>query len=284
MALTEGQVQIVRDNGTALTMGENTQFIVSGFDPWSRQVRASQTGDAPWSDGGWSGAEWREVASISFGVFIDAASNTEWQALHWQLDAIFAPVRTGGDIELHWVNAGFEYLMYGRPRMLQSRVRNLRSGKEQTQAAVSCPDPAIYSAAEHVTTIGLLHRIGGLSVPFGLPTGIHSVIAGGEATISNAGTGAARLLLRITGPVANPRITLIDAAGPQTLYLTSTLGADDYIDIDTKDKVVVLNGSTSRLADQYGAWPLLTGTASIRFEADVYEPDASLTITTRDTW
>jgi len=279
MTLLEGQVRV-----GDLVMGPGTSYIVSSFNPYNRSVRASQSGDAPWSDGGWSGAEWREVAVVNMGIHIDGSSNTEWQALHWALDAAFAPVRTGSDVELRWVNAGTEYLMYGRPRMLQPLIRNLRSGQVTSSASFVCPDPSIYSAEEYTAEVGLLHRIGGLSTPFGTPTSIHSVTADGEATLTNTGTGAARLLLRITGPVANPRISLITDTTVQVLYLDTVLGPEDVLDIDTKDKLVVLNGSTSRLADAWGDWPLLSGQALIRFEADVYEPDARLTIRYRSTW
>jgi hypothetical protein len=160
-----------------------------------------------------------------------------------------------------------------------------RTGKAWVNASLACPDPSIYSALEHSTEIGLLHRIGGLSTPFGLPTSIYSVVADGEATLVNAGTAPARLLLRITGPVSAPRITVIHGTSVETLYLDTLLGPDDVLDIDTKDKLVVLNGSVTRLPDHWGAWPLLPpGESLLRFESDVYESAARLIIRHRDTW
>lgn len=280
MALTEGQVQV-----GDLVMGTGTSYIVSQFNPYNRQVRANQTGDAPWGDGGWSGAEWREVAVVNMSIHIDASSNAQWQQLHWQLDAAFAPVRTGGDVELRWMNAGAEYLMYGRPRMLQPVIRNLRSGQVSSSASFVCPDPAIYSGTEYTAEIGLLHRIGGLSVPFGLPVGISSVVADGEVTLTNSGTADTRLLLHLTGPFPSARISLITGTSVQAMYLDTALGVDDFLDIDTKDKIVLLNGAVSRLADQHGAWPLLPpGTSTLRFESDVYDAAASLSARYRDTY
>jgi hypothetical protein len=70
----------------------------------------------------------------------------------------------------------------------------------------------------------------------------------------------------------------------QTLYLDTMLGPDDWLDIDTVKKSIVLNGSVTRLADQYGDWPLLPpGPALIRFESDVYDPLAGLNARWRDT-
>lgn len=278
-----GQITITRDNGSSLLIHHGTVYRVNEFEPYDQFVRADQGGDAPWSDGGWSGAEWQDQNSVPMKLGIHTETEADLMTAWWALRAALAPVRTGGDVELTWNCAGTEYLMYTRPRTSKLKKEG-STGIGWVTTSVECPDPGIYSALEYSTEIGLLHRIGGLSVPFGLPASIYSVIDDGEATIANVGTGQARLLLRIDGPVVRPRVTLIDAAGPQTLYLDTVLGVDDYLDIDTKDKLVVLNSSVTRLADQYGAWPLLSGEALIRFESDEYNTDARLTIRTRDTW
>jgi len=279
-----GQITITRSDGTSLLLHHGTVYRVSEFDPFDRGVRADQGGNAPWSDGGWSGAEWREPGTIPFKLGIHTGSWADLMDAWWALDAAMAPVRTGSEVELTWNAAGTEYLMYVRPRGVKLTNQRARTGIGWVQGSFAAMDPAIYSAAETVTEVGLMHRIGGLTTPFGLPVGIPSVIADGEATLVNSGTAEARLLLHVQGPVVAPRITLIDATGPHTMFLDTVLGPEDYLDIDTKDKAVILNGTTSRLADQFGAWPLLSGTALIRFEADVYEPDARLTIRHRSTW
>lgn len=279
-----GQIRITRADGTTLLLHHGTVYRVNTFDPFERGIRADQTGEAPWSDGGWSGAEWRDQATIPMKLGIHTSSWSELMDAWWALDAALAPVRTEGDVEVTWNAAGTEYLMYMRPRGARMRNQRARTGKAWVEASFVCPDPAIYSAVEYSAEIGLLHRIGGLVTPFGLPTSIYSVIADGEATLTNAGTGQARLLLRITGPVTNPRVTVITNGVAETLYLDITLGGGDFLDIDTKDKIVLLNGSVSRLSSQYGAWPLLTGEALIRFEADAYNDTARLTIRHRSTW
>lgn len=285
MTVDEGQITITRDDGTSLLLHHGTVYRVNEFNPFERPARASQGGDAPWSDGGWSGAEWRAQATIPLRLGIHTASWTELMAAWWALDAALAPVRTGGDVELTWNAAGTEYLMYVRPRGARLKNERARTGKAWVEASFAAPDPAIYSAVEHVTTIGLLHRIGGLSVPFGLPASIYSVVADGEVTLTNAGNSPARLLLRIAGPCPPCRVSVITGAAIQTMFLDTSLGAGDFLDIDTKDKIVLLNGAVSRLADQYGAWPLLPpGESTLRFESDVYEPAARLSVRHRHTY
>lgn len=282
--MEQGQITITRDDGTSLLLHHGTVYRVNEFEPFNRGVRADQSGAVPWGDGDWSGAEWRTAANIPLRLGIHTSSWAELMDAWWALDAALAPVRTGGDVEITWNAAGVEYLMYARPRGASLRNTNGRTGKAWVTASLECPDPSIYSAEEFTSEIGLLHRIGGLSVPFGVPTGIHSVVADGEDTLTNAGTGYARLLHRIDGPATNPRITLITGATVETLNLDIVLGGGDWLDIDTGTKLVVLNGSVSGLPYAWGDWPLLKGEAQIRFEADSYNEYARLTTRYRSTW
>lgn len=285
-----GQITITREDGTTLVLHHGadrfqTVYRVNEFEPFDRGVRADQTGDAPWSDGGWSGAEWRGQASIPIKLGIHTSSWADLMAAWFVLDAALAPVRTGGDVEVTWNAAGTEYLMYARPRGAALKNVRGRTGIGWVTAQLVCPDPAIYSAVEHSAEIGLLHRIGGLSVPFGLPASIPSVVADGEVTLTNSGTADARLLLRITGPCPPSRISVITGTNVQTLNVDTSLSTDDYLDIDTKDKVVLLNSAVSRLPDVWGDWPLLPpGESLLRFESDTYDSGASLTVRHRDTY
>lgn len=282
--MDDGQISLTRPDGTALTLHHGTPYRVTSFEPFTRGVRADSGGDAPWSDGGWSGAEWRATATVPLEISVHTASWTELMAAWWALDAAFAPVRTGGECELRWAAAGTEYLMYARPRGATLTNRRARTGYAKVTASVYCPDPAIYSGIEHAVEEGLYRRIGGLALPAPAPWVLYTTPADGEADIVNAGAGQARLDLHIDGPVAGPRVSLRTPAGVETLSLDTVLEADEYLDVDTKDRTVVLNGATTRLADQSGAWPLLSGTATVRFDADDYHADARLTVRWRDTW
>lgn len=283
-----GQITITRDNGTSLVLhhGANrfeTIYRVTEFEPYDQFVRDDQGGKAPWQDGGWSGAEWQDENTVPMKLGIHCESEAELMAAWWTLRAALAPVRTGGDVEVSWNVAGTEYLMYARPGTSRLK-KNGSTGIGWVTTQFECPDPAIYSAIEHTTTIGLLHRIGGFSVPFGLPMSIPSVVADGEATLVNAGTAPARLLLRVTGPCPAFRVSVITGATVLTLYIDTVLGADDVLDIDTKDKVVMLNSFITRLTDAWGDWPLLPpGESLIRFESDTYNAGAALTVRHRDT-
>jgi hypothetical protein len=283
--MDEGQITITRADGTSLLLHHGTVYRVNEFDPFERSTRADQTGSLPWGDGDWSGAEWRAGSTISMKLRIRTTSWAELMDAWWALDAAFAPVRTGGEVELTWNAAGVEYLMYVRPSKVRMINQLGRTGTAQAVAEMTAPDPSIYSAEEHSVTMGLLRRGGGITVPFTLGgLSFYSIIADGQADAVNAGHTPARLLLRIDGPVTRPRITVTDNAGTRVLFLDTVLGEGDWLDIDTQSKLVQLNGTTSRLRDAYGDWPLLTGPGLIRFEADDFNTTARLTARWRDTY
>jgi hypothetical protein len=284
-----GQIQITRPGGASVVLHHGTDrfatvYKVNEFEPFERTNRAEQTGDIAWGDGEWSGAEWRAGTVIPLRLGIHTSSWNELMSAWWALDAALAPVRTGSEVEVTWNAAGTEYLVYARPRKAKLRNQNGRTGKAWVEAELFCPDPAIYSATEHVEEMGMLRRIGGTPIPLTVPTTFYSVVADGEATLANTGPSPARLQLRIDGPATRPYITLATATGAMVLNFDTVLGVGDWLDIDTATKTVILNGSISRLRDAWGDWPLLSGEALIRFEAESYNPAARLTVRWRDTY
>lgn len=285
MPLEDGQVSL-----RGLVMGRNTKYRLNVFNPWQRQTRTSATGEAPWGDGGWSGTEWREAAVVNFGIGIMGDSEAEWQELHWQLDEAFAPIGDDTtDVTLTWRTGGFDYAMFGRPRMLNPDARMLRTGRVWATASFAAPDPSIYSAAEHSITLGLPRWGGGLTHPFRHPFVIGASVVDGAADVDQVGRhrrGAA-LLLRITGPVTEPRFTVVGPDGvAETLHFDLRL--DDKtqtLDVHTGERIVLLNGSASRLKAAWGDWPLLRrGASTLRYQAAEYNADSRLVARWRDRW
>lgn len=288
MPLAEGQVQ-VRD----LVMGSGTMYeTLRGFDPWTRQVRAEQSDPRPWGDGAWSGAEWTAEAVVPIPVRIrDAANRTPggWLAAHQALAAAFAPSHQ--NLELRWCTGGTEYVLFGRPRMVEPNVETMPAGWTYTRAAFAALDPTIYSGAEHLVSLGLPSTTGGLTVPVTVPFTVGATVTNGSEPLVNAGTKAAGLLLRVAGPVLEPRVSVISDAGTATLRFDLPLDAGQWLDVDTAARTVYLGGTSSRRRQttvQGIGWPELPagpgGTAEITWSAAVYEPAALLTARWRDAW
>ena len=280
--LTEGQVQ-VRD----LVMGPGTPYrILGGFNPWTKNVRAEQSDSRAWGDGSWSGAEWADEVVVPLPILVQASGVSGWMAAHQTLVAAFAPSHE--DIELRWMLGGAEYVMFGRPRMVEPQTENIGVGLAHTRCAFVALDPAIYSGTEHSVTLGLPSTSGGLTFPLSFPLTFPATVTSGRATITNAGTKTTGLRLRIDGPVEEPRVSLLTTAGTAIVRHWLTLTSGQWLDVDTGARTVYLNGTASRrgltTADGIG-WPVLPpGSWEIAFDSPVYNPDARLTAYWRDAW
>jgi hypothetical protein len=271
MALTQGQISLTRPDGTVLLMHHGTPYSVKEFDLFDRGVRANQTGIVPWGDGEWSGAEFQSGVPISLTVRLDGGDWAGLMELWWEFEAAFKSIGTEiRDAELRFNAGGTEYLMYVRPRGAKRPNKNVRTGKVWAEAKLYALNPAIYSAEEFVTEVGLYRLHGGLTVPFTVPFVMYSAVADGVVELTNSGTAESALVITVPGPVREPYFTVTGPDGvPQTLYLDIVLEDGDHLDIDTGEESVVLNDSVSKLHTAYGTWPMLAprSTSTVQYRA-----------------
>jgi hypothetical protein len=216
---------------------------------------------------------------------LDALPGTaRWLALHQQLAAAFAPSHV--DIPLSFTVGSDAYMLYGRPRLVEPLAETAFRGWAICRAAFRALDPRVYSAAVHEVTLGLPSVVGGLEVPFTVPFSIGAVVTAGRASITNAGTAATGLVLRIDGPAQEPRISLVGPdSSVRVLRFLDDVDAGQWLEIRTRERVAYLNGTVSRRGRMTGDWPLLEpGTSEIAFDAAVYDASALLTVTWQDAW
>lgn len=270
-----------------LLMGPGTPYELLDFDAWSRQVRHAEQ-DRAWDSGSWSGREDDASTTVPLRILTHGdQSSGAWLALHWQLVAAFRA--SSHDVELRYLIGGTEYVMFGRPRMIQPEVKRIGTGMVFTKAAFQALDPRSYSAIEHTETIGLPSTTGGLMAPFTAPFTVAATVIAGSVSITNAGTAPTGLLLRIdanAAALADPRVSLQVGDDPTTVLRANlTLSAGQWLELDTKARTARLNGTTSRSGQVSGTWPLLQpGTATLGFDAGIYSDSAQLTATWRDAW
>lgn len=281
MPLTEGQVQV-----RALVMGEGTSYRMLEFNPFKRDVRANETDDRAWDDGSWSGAERTDEAVVPMLIRVNGDTAGGWMTLHHQLAAAFAASHE--DIELRWVTAGVEYMLKGRPRMVDPDIRALARGSIVTKAAFVALDPVIYSGELHTESLVLPTVSGGLTAPFTAPVTSDATVLTGRKQLTNAGTKTTGLLLRVDGPVPDPRITVLANEVATTLTIGLTLEAGQWLDIDTRAETVYINGSVSRSGlarSNRSEWPQLpSGSWDLSFDASSYDAAAQLAVSWRDAW
>jgi len=278
MALLDGQVQL-----RSLVFGAETMHrMVTHFNPFVRSVRASEGDARAWNHGAWSGAEFVDAVVIPMRIVALGQGAPQFLALHQQLTAAFAP--SSQDLELRFAVAGSEYVMYGRPRLVEPEPRNI-TGIAYYRAAFIALDPLIYSGAEHLQTLVLPQVTGGLTLPVQAPFTIGATVITGRAQITNAGTAPAGLRLRFNGPVVEPRVSLLVGSVTSTLRILLTLTAGQFLDVDTAARTVYLNGTVSRRGNTTGDWPILpNGTYELAFDATTYDAAASLEVRWRDAW
>lgn len=277
-----------------LVMGPGTPYrVLSDFNPFNRAVRADQSGARAWNHGSWSGAEFAHETVVTLPVLVqDMVSLTKsgWLAAHQQLAAAFAPVADAAtDVELRFTIGADEYVMFGRPRMVEPRTYSTKLGHAFTQCAFVALDPLIYSGELHTTgAIILPVYVGGMSSPLLVSFLIETTRFGGGATLVNAGTAPTGLRLRLDGPLSEPSVSLQRPDGVvQTLRFLLELAAGQWLDVDTAARTVFLNGlpQASRRGQTVveNGWPLLPpGTSEIRFGAA--DGSGTLTVEHRDAW
>jgi len=262
-------------------------FVLFEFNPWSRSVRADAEAANAWADGGWSGHEWLDMVTVPLNVLVkteDATRGTPaWLRLQQQLSAAFAPSHV--DLPLSFTAGPDGYVIFGRPRLVEPLAETAFRGWALCRAAFRMLDPHIYSGTEHSVSLMLPLATGGLTVPFTVPFAIEASVSSGSASITNAGTAATGLLLTITGPVAQPRVSLQPSGGDaKLLRYMDTVAAGETLVIDTMARTAYLNG-VSRRGRMAGEWFLLEpGTSELSFNAASYSATATLVATWRDAW
>jgi hypothetical protein len=285
MAAALGQVQV-----GDLLMGTGTIFRINDFNPWGRAARSTGDGPRAWNHGSWSGAEFQSEVVVPFNIVVNqgrAGGIGGWSAANRTLTAAFRPRDT--DVELRWDLDGAEYLMYGRPRMVEPSVRTIPLGYALTRAAFVCLDPFVYSGSEYLSGPTTMPTFGGgLIIPVVTPLMIGGAQAGGIATLTNSGTADAWLTIRIDGPVTDPSVSVQRADGvTQTLRIFGAYEAGQWLDIDTRLHTVLLNGlaEASRRGQATGDFPSLSpGLNTFRFTGADTTAGGTVTVRWRDTW
>lgn len=123
---------------------------------------------------------------------------------------------------------------------------------------------------------------GGLTVPFS----ISGTAASGFTTVVNDGTKDTGMFLRLDGPVSEPSVTLERADGSfQRLRFDLELSANQWLDVDTKNRLVLLNGTTTQRGNVSGNWPIVPpGTHTLRWSSATYNEIAQLSGSVRSAW
>jgi len=120
-----------------------------------------------------------------------------------------------------------------------------------------------------------------LTFPAGTPVGTTAV-----ETVGNADCPP---IIRLFGPVTNPRIQNI-TDGNRELRFNVTLTTEQFLEIDFRERTVFLNGDPNRNRYQQldfttsEWWTLLPGTNFVRYTADTFAAPARAVVSYRCQW
>jgi len=247
MSLTDRQLSI-----GDLVMGEGTPYIVrTGTDLFRSSAHTMGEGDKSWADGKWAGAEFADERVLAIQLTVTgsgatpAATKADTMSKWWTLKKACRPIGFGPEVEVRFYYDQ-EYLVWGRPRLVEPNMDYVERGFIHCTVGVTCPTPRIFAAEpETLTGITLPVSVGGLTYPVRYPVQYSAAQVGGSGVITNYGTDTTSFRFRINGPVQRPVIIVENDLGPFRMSLLMNLADGEYVDIDTSTRTVALNGSAS---------------------------------------
>jgi hypothetical protein len=114
------------------------------------------------------------------------------------------------------------------------------------QIPLEAPDPRKYGLNPDSYDIALPSYAGGVSLPTDLPTALPVRTSGGSKVVENIGDMGSPWTARIVGPAPSPTITAVDLGATFTVDIDLQPG--DTLDVDSRHRTVLLNGTASRAA------------------------------------
>lgn len=246
---------IVTLNGFTLNDGLSGVFLdtqITGLD--LPDVRTS-SGNYAGRDGGYVGAQFFDPRDISIQgtVFADSAADLETARQDLQ-NAVRGKTVTMQII----TNGGNSYIVYCNLIDFEMPIpEDLFNAPFQIQLVA--PDPTIYdNATGTALTVNVPLLIsGGYVYPVVYPV-VYSP-GSSPTTVTNSGTEAVYPIITLTGSATNPVIT--DQATNAFTSLNLTTGPSDVIQIDMRQRTILLNGGSVFASQGVGStfWSLVTG-------------------------
>lgn len=256
MTLTEDYTYQFGDTGVVLnTSADTTQpFVditsVAGLDNsdfrTSERVREG-------SDGGFIDSQFENMRVITLGgVIYASASNVE--IFCDSLKENYAPTFANVPFYFKHPSVG-QRVIFAKSLGCRYNIESLRrTGQTNVQFLLKAEDPSIYG--DLFTLVGgLAAASSGRGYPrsynygYGITTG-----SAGQINVLNAGNKPAKAMIRLQN-VINP--VIVNDTLNKRLTFTITIQNSDYVDVDLRNRAVILNGTANRRGLVVGQWFLL---------------------------
>ena len=194
------------------------------------------------------------------------------------INKAFLESLTEGPSTLKWTRGGAGTALQAEVKLAGPVQTSIAEGGKflRYQALLRAPDPRAYSQTQTTGTGGSLSTAaGGLVFPDPFAW-TFSASGGGSVSVNNTGDIPTPAIFRIYGSVTTPQIRLVETG--ETIALTGSVGAGDYLEVNVAERTVSLNGTTSRLnlLDYANTtwFELPVGTSTIRLLAGTFDGSA----------
>lgn len=283
MPLQDYQISI-----PGLTIGPGTDHILVGWTGYGVPSMRNSDDPVPQDDGTWTGPDYLDARELGLTVITrgdspdDVVQNAEALLAAWSLDT--ASDGYGARMQLNLKMPGIdERIIFGRPRRARLETQRIVGTNIASELEFYCPDPLWYSADLHSQGFSLSEPASGRGYDRDYDYGYGGATDSGIEQLTNAGSRGVWPSAVIEGPVVNPRIENITTG--QTVQFTITMESGQTLELDFKEKTVLLNGTSSRYFTKSGEWfKLAPGANDVRFASGSYDAGAALTMTWRDAW
>lgn len=256
MTLTEDYTYQFGDTGVILnTSADTTQpFVditsVAGLD--TSEFRTSER-VREGSDGGFIDSQFENMRVITLGGIIYAsASNVE--TFCDSLKANYGPTFANFPFYIKHPSVG-QRVVFAKSLGCRYNIEAIRrTGQTNVQFLLKAEDPSIYG--DLITLVGSLAAASsGRGYPRAYNYG-YGITAGSAGSVNafNAGNKPAKAMIRLQN-VINP--TIVNDTLNKRLTFNITIQGTDYLDIDLRNRAVILNGTANRRGTVTGQWFLL---------------------------
>jgi hypothetical protein len=283
MPLSDYQLQI---GTTGLTLGAGTDYIVHAWGELGLPTLRVSDRTRPFQHGSFFGPEYIDARPIQIDLTIrgdddeDCMANVDALVEAWYIDARADQdydVQTTLSVKLPGQDERF---LYGRPRRSSIDISRIIAGKATATLEFLASDPRWLGSILNEATLNVAEPASGRGYDRGFDYGY----GGGSSnavTCTNEGNFPTTPTLRLDGPLTNPSVA--NETTGKSLELTYTLLTGEYLEIDFRDRTILLNGTASRYYTKSGDWwELIAGDNTVRLSTD--SGDGNATLSWRDAW
>lgn len=192
-----------------------------------------------------------------------------------------------GDAILQWTPDGSVQQQFIGLRR-QQPLRITEAWIKQFQISMVAADPRVYSSILHQQSVtsDATGTSGGFGFNLAFPISFGAATVTGQTFVENQGNAETYPVYTITGPGTNP--TVYNATTGKSLAFIYSLNAGESLTVDTLNRTVLLNNTTSRYSaldfinSSWGG--LVPGINDVRLQFFSSGTGASIRVDWRDAW